>query len=200
MNHFNSLHLDLSNAKIFGLETCWEVALWSETVTHHCKKKNMSKSETFWLRSVSANVLSIAMAPWYHTSEPSLNYSLLSRVKDSPIWGSVQFRCYQSHYIKKRKHSSTETADTKTGSLQQSKDMNLYLLSGQCLDQKTILPLLICFQVMGLWVSAELQFGAKLSSFLTMTLSESFISLEFILVCFSQATGKLPFIFWSSPS
>lgn len=80
---------------------------------------------------------------------------------------------------------STETAQGKAGSLQQSKDMNLGLLSGQCLDQKAILPPLICFQVMWLGVSLALQFWTELPSFLTVSLSETLISLEFILVYFS---------------
>lgn len=83
----------------------------------HIIAKNTSKSETLWLRSVPANVLSITTAPPYHTSEPSLNYSLLGRVKDSPIWGSVEFRCYQSHYITKKKaqqHTDSRCKDRKS--------------------------------------------------------------------------------------
>lgn len=80
---------------------------------------------------------------------------------------------------------STETAHVKAESLQQSKDMNLCLLSGQCLDQRTILPPLMCFQVTWLGVSVELPFWTKLPSFLTVSLSEMIISLEFTLVSFS---------------
>lgn len=85
---------------------------------------------------------------------------------------------------------STETAHVKAESLQQSKVMSLCLLSGQCLDQRTILPPLICFQVAWLGVSVEVPFWTKLRSFLTASLSEMLISLEFILVSFSWTTGN----------
>lgn len=48
---------------------------------------------------------------------------------------------------------STETAHIKAGSLQQSKDMNLCLLLGQCIDHQTIILPLICFQLTWLGVS-----------------------------------------------
>lgn len=63
--------------------------------------------------------------------------------------------------------------------------MNLCLLSGQCVDERTILPPLGWFQVTWLGVSVELQFWIQLPSFLTVSLSETLISLEFILVYFS---------------
>lgn len=98
--------------------------------------------------------------------------------------------------VHKKRKKSTETADVKTGSLHQSKNMNQYLLSGQYLDQKTILPPSICFQVMQLWVSAELQVWTKLPSFLTVTVSEKNIYPVYFGLFFLDH-WKLPFNFSS---